>query len=94
MEFLIWENIDLKSIQKQFNEKRHEIIEKDKRSKIERKELLNEVKGKLYQIKQILKLYQSRVDNLTERVKDSKIAFFSIYKHFAEAPDPFPLLGK
>jgi homeobox protein cut-like len=36
--------------------------------------------------------YQTEIDNLTKRSKASENAFLNVYKVFAEAPDPYPLL--
>lgn len=36
--------------------------------------------------------YQTEIDNLTKRSKSAENAFLSVYKVFAEAPDPYPLL--
>jgi hypothetical protein len=36
--------------------------------------------------------YQTEIDSLTKRSKVSENAFLNVYKVFAEAPDPYPLL--
>ncbi len=36
--------------------------------------------------------YQTEIDNLTKRSKAAESAFLNVYKVFAEAPDPYPLL--
>jgi homeobox protein cut-like len=36
--------------------------------------------------------YQTEIDSLTRRCKNSENAFLSVYKALAEAPDPYPLL--
>ncbi|KAG5513325.1 hypothetical protein PMAC_001388 [Pneumocystis sp. 'macacae'] len=78
-------------VQKQFDEQGLQIVEKEKESVIERKKLSERTKNfhklpdeeKLKEIKQILRLYQLGIDNLTNRAKYSEIAFFSIYKQVA-----------
>ena len=36
--------------------------------------------------------YQTEIDSLTRRCKNSESAFLNVYKVLAEAPDPYPLL--
>ena len=36
--------------------------------------------------------YQTEIDSLTKRCKSAENAFLNVYKVFAEAPDPYPLL--
>lgn len=40
----------------------------------------------------VVAAYQTEIDSLTKRSKTAENAFLNVYKVFAEAPDPYPLL--
>lgn len=95
-----WSEISLTSLQRSLDDQGVEILENQKASLISRKELASRTKmfkklsddEKLTEIKSLLKLYQSEIDNLTKRGKFAETSFMTIYKVLAEAPDPTPLL--
>jgi homeobox protein cut-like len=95
-----WSEIGLTSLQRSLDDQGVDILENQKASLISRKELASRTKTfkklpdneKLTEIKSLLKLYQSEIDNLTKRGKFAETSFMSIYKVLAEAPDPTPLL--
>lgn len=95
-----WSEIGLASLQKQLDDEGSKIIEQQAESVKGRKELAATTKTfrklddeeKLGQIKGLLKLYQTEIDNLTNRSKFAETCFMKLYKSLAEAPDPTPLL--
>lgn len=95
-----WSEIGLTSLQRSLDDQGVDILENQKASLISRKELASRTKTfkklpddeKLTEIKSLLKLYQSEIDNLTKRGKFAETSFMNIYKVLAEAPDPTPLL--
>ncbi|CAL1706846.1 unnamed protein product [Somion occarium] len=95
-----WKDINLSELQKTLDAQGIEIVENQKESVIGRKALADRTKEfkkipddeKLHAFKSLLKAYQTEIDNLTKRSKSAENAFLSVYKVFAEAPDPYPLL--
>lgn len=95
-----WSEIGLASLQHTLDDAGVEILENQKASMVSRKELAARTKAfkkssdetKLVEIKSLLKLYQSEVDNLTKRGKFAETSFMNVYQALVEAPDPTPLL--
>ncbi|TFY71941.1 hypothetical protein EVG20_g1056 [Dentipellis fragilis] len=95
-----WRNINLAELQKTLDAQGVEVVENQKESVIGRKALADRTKEfkripdeeKLTAFKALLRAYQTEIDNLTKRSKSSENAFLNVYKVFAEAPDPYPLL--
>lgn len=95
-----WGEIGLDKLQKSLDDEGIQIVDNQKTSVIGRKELASRTKTfkklpddeKLAEIKSLLKLYQTEVDNLTNRSKYAEGCFLNLYKLLAEAPDPKPLL--
>uniref|UniRef100_A0A060TGP8 Protein CASP n=1 Tax=Blastobotrys adeninivorans TaxID=409370 RepID=A0A060TGP8_BLAAD len=95
-----WGEIGLDKLQKSLDDEGIQIVDNQKTSVIGRKELASRTKTfkklpddeKLVEIKSLLKLYQTEVDNLTNRSKYAEGCFLNLYKLLAEAPDPKPLL--
>jgi homeobox protein cut-like len=95
-----WTDIGLTSLQKALDDEGVKIVENQTESLQGRKELANRTKTfrklndeeKLADIKALLKLYQTEIDNLTNRGKFAESCFMNLYKLLAEAPDPRPLL--
>ncbi|KZS93958.1 hypothetical protein SISNIDRAFT_453667 [Sistotremastrum niveocremeum HHB9708] len=96
----LWKEINLTDLQKTLDAQGIELVENQKESVVGRKGLADRTKEfkkipdeeKLNAIKGLLKAYQTEIDSLTRRCKFSENAFLSVYKVFAEAPDPYPLL--
>lgn len=96
----VWSSIGLSRLQRDLDDQGVEILEHQKNSILTRKELASRTKtfrklgdeAKILEIKVLLKLYQAEVDNLTQRSKFAETSFLNLYKLFAEAPDPVPLL--
>ncbi|KIL65945.1 hypothetical protein M378DRAFT_448054 [Amanita muscaria Koide BX008] len=95
-----WKDINLGELQSTLDTQSIEIVDNQKESVLARKALLEQTKEfkkisdaeKLVVFKGLLKAYQTEIDNLTKRSKTSENAFLNVYKVFAEAPDPYPLL--
>lgn len=95
-----WSEIGLTSLQQALDDQGEEILENQKASVASRKELASRTKTfkklsdeeKIIEVKSLLKLYQSEIDNLTKRGKFAETSFINLYKLLAEAPDPTPLL--
>lgn len=95
-----WSEIGLSNLQRGMDDTGVEILENQKASVLTRKELATRTKAfrkvddetKLGEIKGLLKLYQTEIDNLTNRSKYAETSFMNVYKLLAEAPDPMPLL--
>lgn len=95
-----WKDVNLGELQKTLDTQSIEIVDNQKESVLARKALLEQTKEfkkisdaeKLVVFKGLLKAYQTEIDNLTKRSKTSENAFLNVYKVFAEAPDPYPLL--
>ncbi|KAK7692571.1 hypothetical protein QCA50_004201 [Cerrena zonata] len=95
-----WKDINLSELQKTLDAQGIEIVENQKESVVGRKALADRTKDfkkisddeKLNAFKGLLRAYQTEIDNLTKRSKSAENAFLSVYKVFAEAPDPYPLL--
>ncbi|ANB14407.1 Coy1p [Sugiyamaella lignohabitans] len=96
----VWSDIDLSSLQKSLDDEGDQILVNQTTSVKGRKELASRTKSfrklsdeeKLVEIKSLLKLYQTEIDNLTNRGKFAETSFMNVYKLLAEAPDPRPLL--
>ncbi|KAI5814049.1 CASP C terminal-domain-containing protein [Pyronema omphalodes] len=95
-----WRNIDLTSLQKSLDSTADEIVNSQRESLVERKELAQKTKEyrklddeqKKEEWKGLLKSYQIFIDHLTTSKKTTEQAFLSIYSTLSEAPDPYPLL--
>ncbi|OJT15752.1 Protein CASP [Trametes pubescens] len=95
-----WKDINLSELQKTLDAQGIEVVENQKESVVGRKALADRTKEfrkipddeKLTAFKTLLKAYQTEIDNLTKRSKAAESAFLNVYKVFAEAPDPYPLL--
>ncbi|KAF9520295.1 hypothetical protein BS47DRAFT_1370453 [Hydnum rufescens UP504] len=90
-----WKDINLTQLQKTLDTQGIELVENQKESLVGRKALADRTKEfkripdeeKLGAFKTLLKGTQ-----LNKRSKASENAFLSVYKLFADAPDPYPLL--
>ncbi|KIY49113.1 hypothetical protein FISHEDRAFT_65554 [Fistulina hepatica ATCC 64428] len=95
-----WRAINLSELQKTLDAQGLELVDNQKESVVGRKALADKTKEfkkipeseKNAAFKGLLKAYQAEIDNLTKRSKASESAFLNVYKVFAEAPDPYPLL--
>ncbi|KAF8160792.1 CASP C terminal-domain-containing protein [Crassisporium funariophilum] len=95
-----WKDINLTELQKTLDVQGVELVDNQKESLLGRKALAEKTKEfkkipdeeKLNAFKGLLKAYQTEIDSLTKRSKASDNAFLHVYKVFAEAPDPYPLL--
>jgi len=96
----IWQEIKLGELQKELDKTGQEIISSQKESQASRKALAEQTKEfkKLSEaerpeaFKTLLKSYQTEIDNLTKRSKNAETAFLSLYRVFADAPDPAKML--
>ncbi|KAJ3022497.1 hypothetical protein HKX48_006039 [Thoreauomyces humboldtii] len=94
-----WQDIKLPALQVSLDAQGLEIVENQKEGLINRKKLAETTKEfrkvpdeeKLREFKTLLKAYQSEIDAITKRSKVAENAFLSLYKVFAEAPDPASL---
>ncbi|TVY29280.1 Protein CASP [Lachnellula hyalina] len=95
-----WRNIDLTSMIPSLDSTASEIVQYQRDSTVQRKDLAQKTKdfrklddsGKLGEIKGLLKAYQTFIDLLTNHSKSTNSAFLSVYSSLSEAPDPYPLL--
>ncbi|TVY47898.1 Protein CASP [Lachnellula occidentalis] len=95
-----WRNIDLTSMIPTLDSTASEIVQYQRDSTVQRKDLAQKTKdfrklddsGKLGEIKGLLKAYQTFIDLLTNHSKSTNSAFLSVYSSLSEAPDPYPLL--
>lgn len=95
-----WREINLSELQRTLDAQGFEVVENQKESVVGRKALADRTKEfkripdeeKLNAFKGLLKAYQTEIDSLTKRSKTAENAFLNVYKVFAEAPDPYPLL--
>ncbi|KAF8863841.1 Golgi membrane protein-like protein [Acephala macrosclerotiorum] len=95
-----WRNIDLTSMIPALDNTASEIVQYQRDSTVQRKDLAQKTKdfrklddsGKLGEIKGLLKAYQTFIDLLTNHSKSTNSAFLQVYSSLSEAPDPYPLL--
>ncbi len=95
-----WAEIDLPILQKQLDKQALILLENQKESVTSRKNLATKTKEfkkidndkKLKEFKNLLKLYQKEIDDLTKKNKYSESSFLNVYKILADANDPKPLL--
>ncbi|RDL40393.1 Uncharacterized protein BP5553_00372 [Venustampulla echinocandica] len=95
-----WRNIDLTSLIPNLDNTASEIVQYQRDSTIQRKDLAQKTKdfrkledsAKLGEIKGLLKAYQTFIDLLTNHSKSTNSAFLQVYSSLSEAPDPYPLL--
>ncbi|KAI5801175.1 hypothetical protein EDC01DRAFT_509681 [Geopyxis carbonaria] len=95
-----WRNIDLTNLQKSLDTTASEIVNGQRDSLVERKELAQKTKeyrkldeeAKKEEWKGLLKSYQLFIDHLTTSKKATETSFLSLYSTLSEAPDPYPLL--
>ncbi|KAF8426009.1 CASP C terminal-domain-containing protein [Tirmania nivea] len=95
-----WRNVDLTSLQKNLDNTASDIVNSQRDSLVERKELAQKTKefrkmdeeGRASEWKGLLKSYQLFIDHLTTQKKATETSFLAIYSALSEAPDPYPLL--
>ncbi|ESZ97624.1 hypothetical protein SBOR_2025 [Sclerotinia borealis F-4128] len=95
-----WRTIDLTSMIPSLDNTASEIVQYQRDSTVQRKELAQKTKdfrklddpSKLSEIKGLLKAYQTFIDLLTNHTKSTNSAFLQVYSSLSEAPDPYPLL--
>ncbi|KAH6681814.1 CASP C terminal-domain-containing protein [Halenospora varia] len=95
-----WRNIDLTSLIPSLDNTASEIVQYQRDSTVQRKDLAQKTKdfrklddsAKLGEIKGLLKAYQTFIDLLTNHSKSTNSAFLQVYSSLSEAPDPYPLL--
>lgn len=95
-----WRNIDLTSLIPTLDNTASEIVQYQRDSTVQRKDLAQKTKdfrklddaSKLVEIKGLLKAYQTFIDLLTNHSKSTNSAFLQVYSSLSEAPDPYPLL--
>lgn len=95
-----WRNVDLTALQKNLDNTASEIVNSQRDSLVERKELSQKTKefrkmdeeGRASEWKGLLKSYQLFIDHLTTQKKATETSFLAIYSALSEAPDPYPLL--
>ncbi|TEY40929.1 hypothetical protein BOTCAL_0413g00060 [Botryotinia calthae] len=95
-----WRKIDLTSMIPSLDNTASEIVQYQRDSTVQRKELAQKTKdfrklddtNKLSEIKGLLKAYQTFIDLLTNHSKSTNSAFLQVYSSLSEAPDPYPLL--
>ncbi|KUJ21070.1 uncharacterized protein LY89DRAFT_694704 [Mollisia scopiformis] len=95
-----WRNIDLTSMIPSLDNTASEIVQYQRDSTVQRKDLAQKTKdfrklddsAKLGEIKGLLKAYQTFIDLLTNHSKSTNSAFLQVYSSLSEAPDPYPLL--
>ncbi|CAG8958531.1 hypothetical protein HYFRA_00009846 [Hymenoscyphus fraxineus] len=95
-----WRTIDLTSLIPSLDNTASEIVQYQRDSTVQRKDLAQKTKdfrklddaGKLAEVKGLLKAYQTFIDLLTNHSKSTNSAFLQVYSSLSEAPDPYPLL--
>ncbi|KAH9822006.1 protein CASP-like [Teratosphaeria destructans] len=95
-----WRALDLTTLVARLDGAASELVEHQKDSLVQRKELAQKTKdfrklddaGKLGEIKEMLKAYQTYIDTITAHHKSVQAAFMQAYSPLSEAPDPYPLL--
>ncbi|KAJ5753187.1 hypothetical protein N7520_010104 [Penicillium odoratum] len=95
-----WRGIDLASTIAKLDTVASDIVEYQRESLVQRKDLAQKTKDfkklddqeKLAEHKGLLKAYQSFIDVLTNQGKASSSSFLQLYSSLSEAPDPYPLL--
>ncbi|KAH8595802.1 Golgi membrane protein-like protein [Bisporella sp. PMI_857] len=95
-----WRTIDLTSLIPSLDNTASEIVQYQRDSTVQRKDLAQKTKdfrklddsAKLGEIKGLLKAYQTFIDLLTNHSKSTNSAFLQVYSSLSEAPDPYPLL--
>ncbi|KAG9239246.1 CASP C terminal-domain-containing protein [Amylocarpus encephaloides] len=95
-----WRTIDLTALIPSLDNTASEIVQYQRDSTIQRKDLAQKTKdfrklddaGKMGEIKGLLKAYQTFIDLLTNHSKSTNSAFLQVYSSLSEAPDPYPLL--
>nr|POF23929.1 trna-dihydrouridine(16/17) synthase [nad(p)(+)] [Quercus suber] len=96
----IWRTLNLTGLVRSLDTSAEELVAHQKDSLVQRKELAQKTKefrklddaGKLGEIKDLLKSYQTYIDALTSQSKSVQSAFMQAYSPLSEAPDPYPLL--
>lgn len=95
-----WRSLDLTSLVKTLDTTAEEMVNQQKESLVQRKELAAKTKefrkmddtAKLAEVKDLLKAYQSYIDVVSTHNKSVSSAFMQAYSPLSEAPDPYPLL--
>nr|POF03447.1 protein casp [Quercus suber] len=95
-----WRALGLTGLVRSLDVTAEELVAHQKDSLVQRKELAQKTKefrklddaGKLGEIKDLLKSYQTYIDALTTNSKSVQSAFMQAYSPLSEAPDPYPLL--
>jgi len=95
-----WRNIDLTSLIPTLDNTASEIVQYQRDSTVQRKDLAQKTKDfrklddstKLGEIKGLLKAYQTFIDLLTNHSKSTNSALLQVYSSLSEAPHPYPLL--
>lgn len=95
-----WRKIDLTSMIPSLDSTASEIVDYQRDSTVQRKDLAQKTKdfrklddsAKLGEIKGLLKAYQTFIDLLANHAKSTNAAFINVYSALSEAPDPYPLL--
>jgi homeobox protein cut-like len=95
-----WRSLDLTELVSSLDTAAEELVTHQKDSLVQRKDLAQKTKdfrrlddtGKLAEIKDLLKAYQTYIDVLTNHSKSVQAAFMQAYSPLSEAPDPYPLL--
>lgn len=95
-----WRALGLTSLVRTLDTTAEDLVAHQKDSLVQRKDLAQKTKdfrklddgGKLGEIKDLLKAYQTYIDTLTNNSKSVQSAFMQAYSPLSEAPDPYPLL--
>ncbi|KAF2763771.1 hypothetical protein EJ03DRAFT_53967 [Teratosphaeria nubilosa] len=95
-----WRALDLTTLVSRLDGAASELVGQQKESLVQRKELAQKTKafrklddaGKLGEVKEMLKAYQTYIDTMTAHHKAVQAAFMQAYSPLSEAPDPYPLL--
>ncbi|EEB07232.1 CASP family protein [Schizosaccharomyces japonicus yFS275] len=95
-----WKNANFTELQREMDSVAIELANVQKNSLEERKEIASKTKDfrkleddqKLLEIKALLKRYQTGIDSLTRRAKNSEALFAKVYEALGDVPDPFPIL--
>ncbi|TKA65293.1 hypothetical protein B0A55_12561 [Friedmanniomyces simplex] len=95
-----WRSLDFSHLISTLDTTASDLVAHQHDSLVQRKELAQKTKdfrklddgGKLGEIKDLLKAYQSYIDALTTHSKSVQTAFMQAYSPLSDAPDPYPLL--
>ncbi|RDX55044.1 hypothetical protein OH76DRAFT_1397388 [Lentinus brumalis] len=97
-----WKDVNFSELQVLLEKQSSEVLENQKESLVGRKALAERTKevkripdtdkSKLPGYKDLVKAYQTEIDNLTKRCKFGENALCHVFRVLAEVPDPYPLL--